>query len=96
MIAPGALVIVKQTGAVLYVVKAPAPGGRWYLAGKRIDHRGRSGTSPAARPAPTYSPGTMIEHTMRSRRSSHVFASVTITEQCRKILGKGVFSDGTE
>jgi hypothetical protein len=48
---------------VLYVVKAPAPGGRWYLAGKRMDERGwpnvtcrvaGAGDLVLIRPAPTY------------------------------------------
>jgi hypothetical protein len=37
-------------------------------------------------PAPTYSPGTMSEHTMRIRRSTHLFASLRSPN--RKILGK--------
>ena len=71
MISPGALVPVKQTGAALYRVKAPATGGRWFLAGKRVDERGRfdifgrvagAGDLTLIRDAPMFMPGEMIEH----------------------------------
>lgn len=51
----------------------------------RIDHHGRSDLTRRIAsesdvvlisPSPTYSPGTMIEHTMRSRQSTHAFASL--------------------
>jgi hypothetical protein len=63
MIAPGAIVTCRQTGTILYVVKAQADDGiRWRLHGKRVDWRGRSdvtcrvggaGDLVLIRPAPT-------------------------------------------
>ena len=37
MVEPGAIVMVKQTATQLWCVKAPAPGGDWYLAGDGRD-----------------------------------------------------------
>jgi hypothetical protein len=64
-IAPGALVVVKQTGAVLYAVCGRTDDGRrWRLHAKRVDARGRSdvtgrtagaGDLVLIRPTPTYS-----------------------------------------
>ena len=71
MISPGALVTCRQTGTVLYVLKAPAPGGRWYLASKRVDQRGRAeftgrvacaGDLTVIREARTFEPGETVEH----------------------------------
>jgi hypothetical protein len=71
-IAPGALVTVKQTGTVLWVVVGRADDGiRWRLRSKRIDQNGRhdvtariagSGDITVVREAPAYAPNTMIEH----------------------------------
>ena len=65
MIAPGAIVTCRQTGTILYVVKAQADDGiRWRLHAKRHDARGRSdvtgrtagaGDLVPIRPTPTYS-----------------------------------------
>jgi hypothetical protein len=44
MIAAGAIVTCRQTGTILYIVKAQADDGiRWRLHGKRDDARGRVG-----------------------------------------------------
>jgi hypothetical protein len=67
MIAPGALVMVRQTGTVLYAVCGRADDGiRWRLHAKRADEHGRSdvtgrtagagaGDLVLIRPTPTYS-----------------------------------------
>ena len=63
MISAGALVTVRGHGAILWVVKGPAAGGRWYLSAKQTDGRGRSayrghvagaGDISVIRDAPTY------------------------------------------
>ena len=79
-LSPGAICMCpRASGAQLWVVVGRADDGRWRLRGKRVDWRGRSdvtcrvagaGDLVLIRPAPTYSPGTMIEH-MRSRRNTH-------------------------
>jgi hypothetical protein len=40
MISSGDIVLCRQTGTQLWVIVAPAPGGRWHLRGKRVE-RGR-------------------------------------------------------
>ena len=85
-IAPGALVTCRQTGAILYVVAARADNERsWRLRAERVDHLGRSDVSALTvgdgditviREAETYEAATMIEHTRRSYRSDHAFASL--------------------
>ena len=68
MIAPGALVTCRQTGAVLWVVKGPAPGGRYYLRGKRTNGKGTVFTSRVAgagdltliKDPPTFAAGTEV------------------------------------
>ena len=71
MISPGATVVCNRTGAVLWVVKAPAPDGRWYLTGKQVVGSGRAtyrGHVAGARDitvirdAPTYEVGATVEH----------------------------------
>jgi hypothetical protein len=86
MIAPGALVMVRQTGIALYGMCGRADDGiRWRLRGKRDDARGRSdvtcrvagaGDLVLIRPAPTYDRTHDEEQPEHSR-----IRFVTITEQ---------------
>ena len=71
-LSPGALCTCpRASGTQLRVVVGRADDGRWRLRSKRVDWRGWSdvacrvasaGDLVLIRPAPTYSPGTMIEH----------------------------------
>ena len=75
MIAVGDICVVRQTGAQLWVAKAPAPvpidRERWVLISKMVDKRGRSAHSSKVvglgditliRPGPEYKVGDVIEH----------------------------------
>ena len=42
MIAPGALVRVRQCGLIAWVVERQEPDGRWHVVSKAVDHRGRA------------------------------------------------------
>ena len=70
MISPGGLVTCRQTGAQLWVVKAPATGGRWSLARKQVGKRGQpanqgriagAGDLIVILDAPTYQVGDVVE-----------------------------------
>ena len=72
MISIGAIVTVKQFGAQLWVVKAPASGGgAWYLSTKGTDPRGRatysghragSGDITVVVEAASYAVGSTVRH----------------------------------
>jgi hypothetical protein len=65
MIAPGAIVTCRQTGTILYIVKAQADDGiRWRLHDKRDDARGRSDVT--GRTAGAGDASLMAENMLRS------------------------------
>jgi hypothetical protein len=103
-IAPGALVMTRPTGTILWVVVAKADDvRRWRLRAKRVDWRGRSDVTcrvAGRRRSRPNQPGThlLTRHHDRTHDEeppeSHAFAS--LRRPSRRILGKGIFSDGTE
>ena len=71
MIAPGAIVVCRQTGAVAWIVERQEADGRWRVASKEIDDKGREvfnsrtagqGDLVLIAPAPVFEPGAEIEH----------------------------------
>jgi hypothetical protein len=72
LISPGALVVCKQTGRQLFVVKEAADNGlRWKIVGKLTDDKGRAlftarvagrGDLTLIREAETYEPGELLEY----------------------------------
>jgi hypothetical protein len=66
MISAGAIVTLRQHGTILWIVRGPAPGGRWYVTAKRVDESGRgsyqnhvagAGDITVIRDAPSYQIG---------------------------------------
>jgi hypothetical protein len=67
MIAPGAIVICRQTGDTHWVVESHSADGRWRLVSKRLDGRCTSraageGDIVVITPAPTYEVGATIRY----------------------------------
>ena len=100
MIAPGALVTVRQYGLTAWVVER-REAGRWHVVSKGIDDRGRAvyfgrvageGDIALITPAPVYEAGTTVEH----NGMQHVVASdngdsitLTVPDSRRPLRGGG-------